>query len=176
MPCEGPVHLRHAAVADAAGIARVYQAGWHEAHADVVPADYLACMRAKGREDFWRTELEVEASDRKPWVALIDEDVVGFASGGPSRDEGAARSVGEVYQVYVEPGCWGRGIGEGLLRHVLKDLREHGFTRVDTWVVAANAAARTFLEKQGWRADGATRQEECGDTQVEQVRYGHTLQ
>jgi L-amino acid N-acyltransferase YncA len=175
MPCEGPVHLRHAAVDDAAGIARVYQAGWHEAHADVVPADYLACMRAKGREDFWRTELEVEASDRKPWVALIDEDVVGFASGGPSRDEGAARSIGEVYQVYVEPGCWGRGIGEGLLRHVLKDLREHGFTRVDTWIVAANVAARAFLERQGWQAEGATREEECGETQVEQARYSHTL-
>jgi GNAT superfamily N-acetyltransferase len=76
----------------------------------------------------------------------------------------------------VEPGCWGRGIGEGLLRHVRKDLREHGFTRVDTWVVAANAAARAFLENQGWRADGATRDEECGETQVEQVRYSHTLQ
>lgn len=176
MPCEGPVHLRRAAAADAAGIATVYQAGWHEAHAGLVPAEYLSCMRAKGREDFWRTELEVEATDRKPWVALIDEDVVGFASGGPSRDEGAARGVGEVYQVYVEPDCWGRGIGEGLLRHVLKDLREHGFTRVDTWVIAANAPARAFLERQGWRADGATRQEECGDTQVEQVRYSHTLQ
>lgn len=175
MPCDGPVHLRHAVVADAAGIATVYLAGWQEAHEGLVPADYLACMRARGREEFWRTELEVESIDRKPWVALVDEDIVGFASGGQSRDDQAGRGVAEVYQVSVAPGCWGRGIGEGLLRHVLKDLREHGFTRVDTWVVAANPRARLFLERQGWQADGATRLEDCGDTQVEQVRYRHAL-
>ncbi len=175
MPCDGPVHLRRAVVADAAGISRVYLDGWQEAHVGVVPPEYLSCMRARGREEFWRAELEVESADRKPWVALVDEDIVGFATGGLSSDEGAARGVAEVYQVYVAPGCWGRGIGEGLLRHVLKDLLEHGFTRVDTWVVAANVRARSFLERQGWQADGATRLEDCGDTQVEQLRYRHAL-
>ena len=175
MPCEGPVHLRRGVVADAAGIASVYLAGWQEAHEGLVPAGYLACMRARGREEFWRTELEVESIDRKPWVALIDEDIVGFANGGLSGDDPAARSVAEVYQVSVAPGCWGLGIGEALLKHVLRDLREHGFTRADTWVVAANARARAFLERQGWQPDGATRLEDCGDTQVEQVRYSHVL-
>ena len=89
MPCQGPVHLRRAGVADAAGIAHVHVAGWQEAHAGLVPADYAACMRARSREDFWHGELAVEAPDRKPWVALIDERIVGFASGGLSRDDDA---------------------------------------------------------------------------------------
>jgi ribosomal protein S18 acetylase RimI-like enzyme len=175
MPCDGPVHSRRAVVADAAGIARVYLAGWQEAHVGLVPNEYLTCMRARGQEEFWRGELEIEVGDRKPWVALVDEDIVGFASGGLSSDEDAPGGVAEIYQVYVAPGCWGRGIGEGLLRHVLKDLREHGFSRVDTWVVRANVRARAFFERQGWRPDGATRLEDCGDTQVEQVRYSHAL-
>ena len=175
MPSEGPVHLRRAVVADAPGMARVYVAGWQAAHAGLVPDDYLACMRAKGREEFWRTELEGGSPDRKPWVALLDEEVAGFASGGLSRDEGMARGIAEVYQVYVDPDHWRHGIGSALLRHVLKDLREHGFTRADTWVVGANANARTFLEKQGWHSEGASRPEDCGGTEIDLVRYTRAL-
>ena len=175
MPCEGPVHLRRAVVADAAGIARVYVAGWQEAHAGLVPAEFLACMRAKAREEFWHEELKVEAPDRKPWVALIDDRVVGFASGGLSRDDDADSGTGEIYQVYVEPACWRRGIGSGLLRHVVRDLHAHGFGRAALWVISVNAPARAFAEKHGWRPDGVTRFEDCGGAQVEQARYRHTL-
>jgi L-amino acid N-acyltransferase YncA len=141
-----------------------------------VPAEYLACVRAKGREEFWRAELAVEAVDRKPWVALVDERIVGFASGGLSRDEDAPRETGEVYQDYVDPECWRRGIGTGLLRHVLRDLREHGFADAQAWVLAANEGSRAFVERQGWQLTGASRFEDCGGTQVEHVRYGRALQ
>jgi L-amino acid N-acyltransferase YncA len=174
MPSEGPVHLRRATLEDAAGIARVYLEGWQEAHAEVVPPEYLTCMRARGREEFWRAELQVEAADRKPWVALIDESVVGFASGGLAATGEGGREVAEVYQIAVEPGH-GSGIGEGLLRHVLRDFREHGFERAVTWVVTGNMKERTSLERQGWRRDAATRIEDCGGVQVEQVRYSHVL-
>jgi GNAT superfamily N-acetyltransferase len=175
MPCQGPVHLRRATVADAAGIAHVYVAGWQQAHLGLVPAEYAACMRARSREEFWRDELAVEAPDRKPWVALIDERVVGFASGGLSRDDDAEPRVGEIYQVYVEPQCWGRGIGSNLLKHVVRDLHDHGFDRAVLWLIPANASARAFAEKHGWRADGSTRSEECGSAQVEMARYQHAL-
>jgi GNAT superfamily N-acetyltransferase len=175
MPCQGPVHLRRAAVSDAAGIAHVYVAGWQEAHAGLVPAEYAVCMRAKSREDFWRDELNVEASDRKPWVALIDDRTVGFASGGMCRDEDAEPGFGEIYQVYVDPPCWGRGIGSNLLGHVVRDLHQHGFDRAVLWLIPANASARAFAEKHGWRADGSTRFEDCGGAEVELARYQHTL-
>ena len=161
---------------DAAGIAKVYLAGWHEAHAGLVPAEYLTCMRAKGREDFWRTELEVEATDRKPWVALIDDGRRGLRQRGPVARRGRGRGIGEVYQVYVEPGCWGRGIGEGLLRHVLRDLREHGFdARGHVGRGGERRGARASWRSRAGRLDGATRAEECGDAQVEQVRYSRAL-
>jgi hypothetical protein len=82
MPCAGPIHLHRALIEDAAGIAEVYVAGWQAAHADMVPAEYLACVRAKARETSWRDELLLGAIGRAPWIASTDERVVGFASGG----------------------------------------------------------------------------------------------
>ena len=175
MPCDGPVHLRRAAVGDASGIAQVHVEGWRTAHAGLVPEEYLACVSSRLHEGSWREELAVEASDRKPWVALVDDRIVGFASAGLSRDEDAGSEVGEVYLVYVDPDCWGRGIGKSLIEHVVRDLRQHGFERASFWVVADNAKARAFAERHGWQDDGETRFEDCGGTQVEQVRYSLAL-
>jgi len=175
MPCEGPIHLRRAVAADAPGIAQVYVAGWRAVHQNLVPPEFLDCIRSKTREEFWRTELEVEAADRTPWVALIDDTVVGFAIGGMSRDSDADARTGEVYQFSVQPECWGRGIGTNLLRHVLKDLRKHGFKRADMWLVASDSEVRGFVEGQGWSTTGHSRFEDCGGTQVEEFRYSHDL-
>jgi GNAT superfamily N-acetyltransferase len=162
-------------VTDAAGIGHVYLAGWQQSHAGLVSPEYITCVRARAREEFWRAELQVEAPDRMPWVALIDARVVGFAIGGLSRDADADTRTGEVYQVYVDPDCWGQGIGSGLLRHVVRDLSEHGFERVDLWIIEGDTTARAFVEKHGWSTDGATRLEDCGGAQVEQVRFRHLL-
>ena len=175
MTCEGPVILRRADAADAAGIAQVHVRGWQKSHEGLVPAEYLSCISGKVREEFWRGELEVEASDRMPWMALVEDRVVGFASAGLSRDEDAGPDSGEVYLVYVDPDCWRRGIGQTLLSHVIRDLREHGFSQASFWALAGNSNAIAFAEKHGWSADGASRFENCGGTKVKQVRYLHAI-
>lgn len=175
MPCDGVVRLRRAVAEDAPGIAQVHVRGWQKSHAGLVPEAYLSCMSSKLREDFWRDELDVEAADRKPWVALVEERIVGFASAGISRDDDLGSETGEVYLVYVDPDCWGRGIGSTLLSHITRDLEEHGFDQASFWVVGQNASARAFAEKHGWVADGAKRMEDCGSAQVEQRRYVHAL-
>jgi hypothetical protein len=42
-------------------------------------------------------------------VALEGDEVCGFATTGPAR--GDARTVGEVYAIYVDPTVWARGVG-----------------------------------------------------------------
>lgn len=175
MPCDGPVHLRRASVADAAGIAKVHNDGWRTAYSSLLPPEYLRCVTSQMREEFWREELKVESADRGPWLALIDERIIGFASGGMSRDEVALTETGEVYQLFVDPECWSQGIRTNLIDHVSRDLREHGFDRVTFWVLADDTEARKFMAYLGWTADGATRFEECGGAQVEQVRFAHAL-
>jgi GNAT superfamily N-acetyltransferase len=175
MTCDGPVHLRRATVDDAAGIAAVHADGWRQAYLGIVPDDYLKCVSASSRVESWREELSVEADDREPWIALLDDDVIGFIAGGLSRDGDAAARTGEVYQLFVLPECWSRGIRTNLVDHLLRDLREHGFERVSYWVIAADLEARRFVEHLGWTTDGAAKYEECGGVQVEHVRYGREL-
>jgi len=175
MSCDGPVHFRRATVEDAAGIARVHIDGWQRAHEGLVPEEYIACRSSQGREEFWREELELEAADRKPWVALQEDFVIGFADGGMARDDDLDAVTGEVYTLFVTPDCWEKGIRTQLAGHVARDLREHDFERAVFWVLAADLVMRAFAEFRGWRPDGMIRHEQCGDVQVEELRYARDL-
>ncbi len=175
MNCDGPVHLRRATVDDAAGIAAVHASGWRQAYQDVLPAAQLEGVSVASRADSWREELAVEAPDREPWLALLDAEIVGFAAGGLSRDRDAAARTGEIYQLFVLPECWSRGVRTNLADHLLRDLRQHGFERVSCWVNAADVEGRRFVEHLGWALDGATRSEDHPGAAVEQVRYSREL-
>ena len=176
MACEGPVHFRRATTVDAAGIAQVHIEGWGRAHEELVPEAYIKCKaESKGREDFWREELEVQAADRKPWVALADEQIIGFADGGIARDDDLDSGTGEVYTLFVTPECWEKGIRSGLVQHVARDLAQHDFQRAVFWVLESDAVMRAFAEYTGWRHDGATRAEDCGDVQVAEMRFAKDL-
>jgi GNAT superfamily N-acetyltransferase len=175
MPGQGPVHLRRATAEDAAGIADVHAERWRATHVGLVPEAYLSCVSARSHVEFWHGELEVSAPGHEPWVALIDDRVVGFASGGLPRDHGAASMTAEVYEFFVDPACWSQGIRSNLMRHLVRDLKARGFSTAEYWVLAADTPTRQFLEYVGWRADGTTRSEDCGGTAVDQVHYRHAL-
>ena len=176
MACEGPVHFRRATIEDAAGIAQVHIDGWGRAHAELVPEAYIRYKASSvGREDFWRDELRLEADDRKPWIALADEQIIGFADGGMARDDDLDSGTGEVYTLFVTPECWEKGIRSRLVQHVARDLREHDFQRAVFWVLEADGVMRAFAEYTGWRPDGATRVENCGDCEVAELRYAKDL-
>jgi GNAT superfamily N-acetyltransferase len=175
MPCDGPVHFRRATTEDAADIARVHAGGWQRAHKGLVPDAYVQHKASLGHAEFWRDELEIEAADRKPWVALVDDRIIGFADGGLARDDDLDSSTGEIYTLFVMPECWEKGIRTTLVEHVARDLREHGFTRAVFWVLAADEVMRLFAEYTGWWPDGATRFEEFGDTRVGELRYARDL-
>ena len=175
MPCDGPVHLRRATTEDAEGIAQVHIEGWQRAHEELLPPEYIACKSSRGRAEFWREELEIEAPDRTPWVALLDERIIGFASSGIARDDDEPRGTGEVYVFFVAPECWDKGIRSNLMEHIVRELIEHDYERVVFWVLAADITMRAFVEYVGWVTDGTSRFEECGDIQVEELRYTREL-
>lgn len=175
MACVGPVHYRRATTEDAAGIARVHVDGWQRAHEGVAPPAYAATPAARGREAFWREQLELEAPDRKPWVALDSEGIIGFADGGMARDDDLDIATGEVYTLFVAPDCWTKGIRSRLVQHVAKDLREHGFERAVFWVLQTDEVMRAFAEYLGWRPDGTTRLEDRAGVPLVELRYARDL-
>jgi ribosomal protein S18 acetylase RimI-like enzyme len=175
MTCNGPVRVRRASPVDAAGVAHIHADVRLDLHVGSTPDAGSSGARATAREALWHDELALEPPDRAPWVALIDERLVGFASGGITRDSEAGARDGEIYEIVVDPAHRRLGIGSSLLRHVVRDLREHGFERVHVWVAEDDPTARAFMSRNAWIPDGASRSEiRCG-AELDEVRYSHTL-
>ena len=171
-PVESPV-IRPAAAGDAGGIARVHVASWQAAYCGLLPDAYLDRLAADepDRERTWRNRIQHSGPGEVVLVAARGHGIVGFSSAGPTRDRGAgARTVGEVYAVYLVPEEWGRGGGRLLLEAAVTALAAAGFAEATLWVLETNARARRFYEHLGWITDGSTKQERFGAT-VTEVRY-----
>lgn len=173
--CDGVVHMRRANESDARAIAEVHVRTWQVAYRGVVPAPMLDALNVDARERFWQREVAVLVSERRPWLADAGGEVAGFVSAGPSHDDGAPPSTGEVYAIYVDPACWHRGVGRNLLAHAERDLRGHGYADATLWVLADNERARRFYEASGWQPDGTTKTDNFAGTELAEVRYRKPL-
>lgn len=146
------VDVRPATSGDAGDMGRVWVESWRVAYAHVFPAEFLAGLSVEERAAL-AERLLTERSETI-LVAEIDRRVVGFASGGPSRDEDPDAAPAEVYAIYVEPPAWGRGAGRLLLERLEEVLRGSSFEEATLWVLEDNPRARRFYEAAGWEFDG----------------------
>ena len=167
--------LRRARPADARAIAELHVATWKAAYPGLLPRDYLEALTPEDRLSGWE-----EALASSPWpVVLVAEsgrDLLGVASLGPSADEGADGSVGEVQTLYVGPATWHRGVGTALLEEACRELAGAGFTTATLWVLDVNERARRFYEGNGWRPDGATKEHDWVAFVATDVRYARALE
>ena len=73
---------------------------------------------------------------------------------GQNRDAvgtGRLEPTGKIGRVAVLPQCRGAGVGSLIVAHLVNHATESGFTKV---YLHAQAAARGFYERLGFRADG----------------------
>lgn len=172
----GPVSftIRPATVADAEQIAEVHVATWRAAYRGLLPQALLDGLTVASRADGWRRIL---SSDASMTLVAVDEAtgrVVGFVGVGRSRDDDAGATVGELHAIYLHPDQWGRGIGRALHDAGLQALAGD-FMEATLWVLSGNDQARAFYERQGWRPDGHTKDDERGDVILSEVRYRRGL-
>ncbi|MCW2980014.1 MAG: acetyltransferase [Solirubrobacterales bacterium] len=99
------------------------------------------------------------------------EPVIGFVTFGPSRDEDTV-GMGEIYALYVDPGRYEGGVGRLLMAHARRRLKEQGFKAAVLWVLQGNERAASFYEREGWKPDGAIREEDPYEI-VSHVRRFH---
>jgi GNAT superfamily N-acetyltransferase len=130
--------VRDADEADLDQLARVWYDGWHESHAQIVPAE-LTRLRTLGN---FRDRLH---------AALPDVRVIGprGAPLGFSIVRGA-----ELYQLFVSAPSRGSGVAAALIADAEARLSERG---VETaWLACAigNDRAARFYEKSGWHRVG----------------------
>jgi len=167
------MNLRPAVADDAMAVARVHVRAWQAAYQGLMPADYLAGLRPEDRAQ--RYDFSAGDATRPRTVVAIEADtVLGFATISAARD-GDAIGQGELCALYVEPDCWGRGIGQALASAARGDLCRLGFRQAVLWVVAGNARAQRFYRADGWTHDGLRRTQQIGNAHVDTVRYSRDL-
>lgn len=133
-----PARLRPASPTDVPVVARIWYAGWQDAHRGRVP-DALVAVRT--RDSFDARALERVADTV---VADVDGEAVGFAM----------TDGDEVDQVYVDPGHRGSGLAGSLLDAAEHRVLAAGHPRAWLAVVPGNARARSFYARCGWRDEG----------------------
>lgn len=174
------VSVRVAWAEDAAAIAAVQVAAFHEAYDGLLPAAELETMAPDAVAEAWHASLARPGDARnRVLVALERNRVVGFAITSPSADPDADPvSDGEIREFTVAPGERRGGHGSRLLQACADTLAADRFTRVTTWVTSTDDALREFLTSAGWAADGATRElvaDAEGGVHLKQVRLHAAL-
>jgi GNAT superfamily N-acetyltransferase len=162
------VTIRPATFGDVESIQRVARAAYHAAYGDLVDADALDAQL-----DEWYSEDSVENRVLRNASTLLvadhdTEDVVGYASGGPTptsddgdddnSDDGDDSETGNdspptdamLYTCYVHPDHWGERIGHRLFTAIEDALRDRDFDHLMIPVLAANDRARQFYADHGY--------------------------
>lgn len=156
--------IRRAADGDAAAIARVHVQSWREAYRGIIPDDYLARLSAAQHERQWRRSF---AGGGWAFVAELEGELVGFASGGLSR--GRREVTGELFVLYVLEKAQRRGVGRALFDACHYELARRGHQGMIVWVLAENPA-RAFYERLGGQSVGESRIT-IGGQQLREVAY-----
>jgi ribosomal protein S18 acetylase RimI-like enzyme len=166
--------IRPAAEADLAPLARVNLNAWRAAYRGIMPAEGLAALTLAEFEAVWDENLA--AAHRRNLVAAVNGDIAGFVSFGPTRDDGADHTVGEIMGLYLDSAYWNQGIGRALCDEALASMRQDGFEEVTLWVLRENARARRFYELAGFiLEEGAHMSVSRWDVDLPHIRYRRRL-
>ena len=168
------MNLRLAVPEDAMAVARVHVRAWQAAYRGLMPDDHLAGLRPQERARHYDF-AGLDPTGPRTLVAVEADTVLGFATISPARDEDV-RGQGELCALYVEPDCWGRGIGQALASAARSDLYRLGFRKAVLWVVAGNVRAHRFYRADGWTADERRRPRQVWSVTVDTVRYSRVLE
>ncbi|MBC6468967.1 GNAT family N-acetyltransferase [Actinomadura alba] len=135
---EAAVEVRPARAEDAEAVARIWWRGWRDGHLGNVPAELVV---ARTPESFG-TRAAQRVGDTV--VAVAGDAVAGFVM---VVDD-------EVEQVYVSEDHRGTGVATALLAEAERLVGSNGHRRAWLAVVAGNARARRFYERNGWTDEG----------------------
>lgn len=164
------VEVRLATLADAAAIATVHIHSWKQAYAGLVPEAYLNTLHLDEQTETWRRWLSTSATDQlTTLVASQGEQILGFVTVGPARDEDCTADQLEIYSIYIEPDTWGRGVARELLRSVISATGEH--QPITLWVLAGSERALHFYRRNGFSPDGVERYRERSGARLLELRY-----
>ncbi|MEM5473463.1 GNAT family N-acetyltransferase [Hoeflea sp. AS60] len=123
---------------DIAQAVQIWQNGWHDAHASIVPKELVELRTS---ESFLQRLREHSANTR-----------IGTSDGEPL---GLCITEGdELYQMYVSPKARGLGLAQALMVDAEDRLRSAGHSSVWLKCAVGNDRAARFYAKCGWTNAG----------------------
>ena len=165
------LRVRAASLDDAGPIARVQVDAWRTTYAAIVPTEYLDGLSYRDRESKWTDILSAGRPAESNFVAeTADDEVVGFAGGGPEREDNPTYR-GELYAVYLLEQYRGAGVGRRLVSAVARQLAVDGFCSMLVWVLEDNRPACAFYESLGGTTVGR-QTVTIGGAHLAEVSYG----
>lgn len=103
-------------------------------------------------------------------MASVDDEIVGFVSGGRSRDD-SWEFEGEVTGLYILKQYQRMGFGRRLMNAAVSRLLDAGVSSMSIWVLEGNDNAIKFYERLGGRRIGTT-QRKVGNKFYTVIGYG----
>ena len=166
------ISLREAMPADGDRIAQLHAMSWRIAYRGALSDNYLAYAADADRQALWHMRFHASAANQHVIVALVGDEMVGFACFYANADE---RWGGLLDNIHVRPGMHGRGIGGAMLhavvRHSMNCSPEAG---MHLWVLQSNIDAQHFYSRHGGRRVGADVWSAPGGGQVPRYRFAWT--
>ncbi|WP_378732661.1 GNAT family N-acetyltransferase [Nocardia brasiliensis] len=124
---------------------------WREAYRELVPAHVLDAFDVERRAaQYERNRVEYPGRIQ---VALVGDEVIGFAGAGPTLDDPPVPPL-QLYALYVRSPWYGTGLAHDLLRAALDPTVAYSL-----WVFEENPRALAFYRKHGFALDGTRRVE-----------------
>lgn len=163
--------IRPAQPDDAPAIAHIHVESWRTTYKGLMPDEVLANLSSERRETYWRGVISNPDAADFVYVAETDDgQVVGFAAGGPERENHPVYK-GELYAIYLLQAYQGQGIGWAMAVQVARRLVEAGLTNMLVWVLVGNPACH-FYEALGGR-EIARKPLTLNDDKLEEIGYGY---
>ena len=142
----------------------IYEQSWKFAYRGIIPQAFFDSIPSgRWADSFTRETL-------KTLCLLENQRIVGTASICKSR-WAEYPDFGEIVSIYLLPEVMGRGYGAQLLRRCVAELRKMGHERILFWVLAENARARRFYEKNGFSCADVYREDNIGGRNLQEVMY-----
>lgn len=142
--------IRPATAHDTAGVASVYLESWRAAYQGLLTDETLEAQAQIRASYDWdaaiaQTDRIVAVAEERRIVGVVECEHAPLAGGPPW-----------LHMLYVVPSAWGTGTATALLETVLAAVDRSRHPTVWLRVVEAQARARHFYERHGWRLDDET--------------------
>ncbi len=138
------IKIRKATIKDSKGIAKVRVNTWKTAYKGIISSNFL-CKQSIDKSQ--RSNKKMLADKNIiAYVALDDNEIIGFAFGGECRDKSLSSVQGEIYAIYILESYSNQGIGRKLLEHLFYKFREKQYKAISVDFLSGNLAEKFYFK------------------------------